>query len=56
MRVFLPFPVEPALIRMYGPDYRHPVQQWRWALDPFLTGYCQYQDDLTTDHGGGEGT
>ena len=41
-RVFLPCPVEPALIAMYGANYKHPVTNWRWAEDPFLTGFCQY--------------
>ena len=45
MRVHLPYPVEPALIKMYGVNYSHPVEQWRWDRDPFLLGYCHYQDE-----------
>ena len=43
VRVLLPFPVEPVLIKMYGADFKHPVRHWRWALDPFLTGYCSLE-------------
>ena len=42
VRLHLPYPVEPALIKMYGVNYTQPVQQWRWDLDPFLLGYCHY--------------
>ena len=41
-RVRLPSPVEPVLVAMYGPNWRHPVTEWRWDVDPFLTGYCRY--------------
>ena len=41
-KVRLPSPVEPVLVAMYGPNWRHPVTEWRWDVDPFLTGYCRY--------------
>ena len=41
MTVFLPYPVEAALEAMYGVNYRQPVTEWRWSVDPFLTGYCK---------------
>ena len=42
MSVFLPYPVEPALIAMYGDNFRQPVTDWRWSIDPFLTGMDGY--------------
>ena len=41
-KVRLPVPVESTLECMYGKNWRHPFPQYRWNLDPFLTGYCQY--------------
>jgi len=43
IQVRLPYPLEPALISMYGTDYtvRKP---WRWATSPFETGYCRYNN------------
>eukprot|EP00092_Neocalanus_flemingeri_P054551 GFUD01064251.1.p1 GENE.GFUD01064251.1~~GFUD01064251.1.p1 ORF type:complete len:295 (-),score=74.58 GFUD01064251.1:3-812(-) len=43
VEVRIPFPVEDALIAMYGRNYPHPVGQWQWDIYPFLTGYCSYQ-------------
>ena len=42
----LPYPVPASLEHMYGANYLHQVNNWRWDVDPFLTGYCLYSEAL----------
>ena len=41
-RVRIPVPTGKIVLHMYGPNWRHPFPNYRWNLDPFLTGYCRY--------------
>ena len=41
-RVRIPVPTEAALEHMYSANWRTPFTNWRWDVDPFLTGYCRY--------------
>ena len=40
--VRIPIPVLPTIEAMYGKNWKHPVPNWRWDIDPFLTSYCKY--------------
>ena len=41
-RVRIPVPTEKAVEHMYSVNWRTPFDNWRWDVDPFLTGYCRY--------------
>ena len=41
-KVRIPIPTRKIIEQMYGPNWRHPFPDFRWNLDPFLTGYCRY--------------
>ena len=41
-KVRIPVPTEKALKHMYSVNWRTPFKNWRWYVDPFLTGYCRY--------------
>ena len=41
-KVRIPLPTRKVVETMAGPNWRIPMNQWRWDLDPFLTGYCRY--------------
>ena len=38
--IFVPYPVEPALVSMYGIDWREPKDDWHWWASPFSYGNC----------------
>ena len=37
-----PEPTEDILKSMYGVNWKYGLEEWRWDIDPFLTGYCRY--------------
>ena len=47
VEVRVPFPVEDALLSMYGRNYPYPLGSWHWDVYPFLTGYCGYEYIIT---------
>ena len=47
LSINLPYPVPDCLEHMYGVNYQHHFNDWRWDLYPFLTGYCLYGEALT---------
>ena len=38
-----PYPIEEALKSAYGSNYLHPIGQWVWDRDAFVTGYCRFR-------------
>ena len=48
VQVRIPFPVEDAVIAMYGRNYPYPVDNWQWDVYPFLTGYCRKKNSLVS--------
>ena len=41
-KVRIPVPTRKIIEQMYGANWRYPFPDFRWNLDPFLTGYCRY--------------
>ena len=41
-KVRIPVPTERIVEHMYSVNWRKPFTNWRWDIDPFLTGYCRY--------------
>ena len=40
-KVRIPVPTRKIILQMYGENWRYPFPDFRWNLDPFLTGYCR---------------
>ena len=38
----IPESKENILKSNYGVNWKHELEEWRWDIDPFLTGYCRY--------------